>query len=126
MSRSPSLSLAPVASRPPAPVVRAESLTKRFGDIVAVDDLSFALDQGTITGFLGPNGAGKTTTLLMLLGLAAPTSGRALIFGQPYASWHGRRAGWARRSKQRTYIRAVPAETISGCSPGRFLCRARA
>jgi ABC-2 type transport system ATP-binding protein len=60
-------------------------LTKRFGSLTAVDDLSFALEAGTITGFLGPNGAGKTTTLRMLLGLAAPTSGRALIFGKPYA-----------------------------------------
>ena len=68
-----------------APVVVAESLTKRFGALVAVDDLSFALEPGTITGFLGPNGAGKTTTLRMLLGLAAPTSGRALVFGEPYA-----------------------------------------
>ena len=67
------------------PVVVAESLTKRFGDVVAVDDLSFALESGTITGFLGPNGAGKTTTLRMLLGLAAPTKGRALVFEQPYA-----------------------------------------
>jgi ABC-2 type transport system ATP-binding protein len=68
-----------------AEVVRAESLTKRFGGVVAVDDLSFELQQGTITGFLGPNGAGKTTTLRMLLGLAAPTSGRTFLFGQPYA-----------------------------------------
>jgi ABC-2 type transport system ATP-binding protein len=67
-----------------APVVRAESLTKRFGKLTAVDDLSFALEPGTITGFLGPNGAGKTTTLRMLLGLAAPTHGRALIFDMPY------------------------------------------
>jgi len=68
-----------------APVVVGDSLTKRFGSLTAVDDLSFALEAGTITGFLGPNGAGKTTTLRMLLGLAAPTSGRALIFGRPYA-----------------------------------------
>jgi len=68
-----------------AHVVRAESLTKRFGGVVAVDDLSFELQQGTITGFLGPNGAGKTTTLRMLLGLATPTSGRAFLFGRPYA-----------------------------------------
>jgi ABC-2 type transport system ATP-binding protein len=66
-------------------VVRAVALTKRFGDVLAVDDLSFALDRGTITGFLGPNGAGKTTTLRMLLGLAVPTSGRALVFERPYA-----------------------------------------
>jgi ABC-2 type transport system ATP-binding protein len=75
----------PGQSGPEAPVVRAESLTKRFGGVVAVDDLSFELEQGTITGFLGPNGAGKTTTLRMLLGLARPTSGRASLFGRPYA-----------------------------------------
>ncbi len=66
-------------------VVKAESLTKRFGEVSAVTDLSFALEAGTITGFLGPNGAGKTTTLRMVLGLAAPTSGRALVFDKPYA-----------------------------------------
>ncbi len=66
-------------------VVRAESLTKRFGEISAVTDLSFVLEAGTITGFLGPNGAGKTTTLRMVLGLASPTSGRALVFDRPYA-----------------------------------------
>ena len=67
------------------PVVVAESLTKRFGEVLAVDDLSFAIESGTVTGFLGPNGAGKTTTLRMVLGLAAPTKGRALVFEQPYA-----------------------------------------
>jgi ABC-2 type transport system ATP-binding protein len=65
-------------------VVEAESLTKRFGEVSAVTDLSFALEAGTITGFLGPNGAGKTTTLRMILGLVAPTSGRALVFDHPY------------------------------------------
>ena len=68
-----------------APVVAADSLTKRYGKLTAVDGLSFALEAGTVTGFLGPNGAGKTTTLRMLLGLAKPTSGRALVFGEPYA-----------------------------------------
>jgi ABC-2 type transport system ATP-binding protein len=68
-----------------AAVVRAESLTKRFGSVVAVEDLSFALAAGTITGFLGPNGAGKTTTLRMVLGLTAPSGGRALVFDHPYA-----------------------------------------
>ncbi len=66
-------------------MVKAESLTKRFGEIMAVTDLSFVLEAGTITGFLGPNGAGKTTTLRMVLGLASPTSGRALVFDGPYA-----------------------------------------
>jgi len=68
-----------------ATVVDVDGLTKRFGALVAVDDLSFSLEQGTITGFLGPNGAGKTTTLRTLLGLVAPTAGRALVFGRPYA-----------------------------------------
>jgi ABC-2 type transport system ATP-binding protein len=68
-----------------SPVVLADSLSKKFGQVDAVQDLSFALEAGTITGFLGPNGAGKTTTLRMLLGLAVPTSGRALVFDQRYA-----------------------------------------
>ena len=71
---------------PPAAetIVAVERLTKRFGAVAAVDDLSFSVGRGTVTGFLGPNGAGKTTTLRALLGLAAPTSGRALVFGSPY------------------------------------------
>jgi ABC-2 type transport system ATP-binding protein len=66
------------------PVVRVEHLSKRFGGVVAVDDLSFALQRGTVTGFLGPNGAGKTTTLRMLLHLVQPTAGRAFVFGRRY------------------------------------------
>jgi ABC-2 type transport system ATP-binding protein len=65
-------------------VVLATHLTKRFGTLVAVDDLSFALERGTVTGFLGPNGAGKTTTLRMLLHLVEPTAGQALVFGRRY------------------------------------------
>ena len=75
----------PETIRPQAAAVHAESLSKRFGSVLAVDDLSFALAPGTITGFLGPNGAGKTTTLRMLLGLTAPSGGRALVFDRPYA-----------------------------------------
>jgi ABC-2 type transport system ATP-binding protein len=66
-------------------VLSADHLTKRFGDVSAVTDLSFEVEPGTITGFLGPNGAGKTTTLRLALGLTAPTSGRALVFGRPFA-----------------------------------------
>jgi ABC-2 type transport system ATP-binding protein len=66
------------------PVVTVGSLTKRYGDLVAVDDLTFSLNAGTVTGFLGPNGAGKTTTLRLLLGLAEPTAGEALVFGRRY------------------------------------------
>ena len=74
----------PVRSVDPV-VIEVERLTKRFGDITAVDGLSFAVRPGMVTGFLGPNGAGKTTTLRLLLGLNAPTSGTALIGGRRYA-----------------------------------------
>jgi ABC-2 type transport system ATP-binding protein len=69
---------------PTDPVVQVSSLTKQFGGVVAVDDLSFSLEPGTVTGFLGPNGAGKTTTLRVLLGLAEPTAGEAVVFGRRY------------------------------------------
>jgi ABC-2 type transport system ATP-binding protein len=65
-------------------VVSTDSLTKRFGGLTAVERLTFELAAGTVTGFLGPNGAGKTTTLRMILGLSAPSSGSALVFGKPY------------------------------------------
>jgi len=62
-----------------------DRLTKKFGSLTAVDDLSFTVEPGRITGFLGPNGAGKTTTLRMLLGLVRQTSGTATIGGKRYA-----------------------------------------
>jgi len=65
-------------------VVSCQALTKHYGDVVAVDGVSFSLEPGTVTGFLGPNGAGKTTTLRLLLGLAEPTAGEALVFGRRY------------------------------------------
>src|SRR5690349_2694726 len=64
--------------------ISVRGLTKRFGAVTAVDDLSFDVRPGTITGFLGPNGSGKTTTLRTLLGLVHPTAGTALINGTPY------------------------------------------
>ena len=65
--------------------IMATSLTKLFGEIKAVDGLSFSVEPGSVTGFLGPNGAGKTTTLRMILGLATPTSGTGTIGGVTYA-----------------------------------------
>jgi ABC-2 type transport system ATP-binding protein len=64
--------------------ISVQALTKRFGTVTAVDDLTFDVPPGSVTGFLGPNGAGKTTTLRMLLSLVRPTSGRALIGGRAY------------------------------------------
>jgi ABC-2 type transport system ATP-binding protein len=66
-------------------MIEAASLTKRYGDRAAVQDVSFTCAPGTVTGFLGPNGAGKSTTLKMLCGLAHPTSGRSTVLGRPYA-----------------------------------------
>ena len=65
-------------------MIEVESLTKRFRKTVAVDDLSFKIREGAITGFLGPNGAGKTTTLRVILGLVHPTAGKATVMGRLY------------------------------------------
>jgi ABC-2 type transport system ATP-binding protein len=74
----------PRGAVPGESVIAVKALTKRYGASIAVEDLSFSLEAGTVTGFLGPNGAGKTTTLRVLLGLAEPTAGRALVFGRRY------------------------------------------
>jgi ABC-2 type transport system ATP-binding protein len=65
-------------------LIEVERLTKRFRKTLAVDDLSFKVREGAITGFLGPNGAGKTTTLRIILGLVQPTAGQATVMGRPY------------------------------------------
>jgi ABC-2 type transport system ATP-binding protein len=65
-------------------VIEVHNLTKRYGATTAVDDLSFTVAPGTVTGFLGPNGAGKSTTMRMILGLDRPTRGVALVQGRPF------------------------------------------
>jgi ABC-2 type transport system ATP-binding protein len=65
-------------------MIEARGLTKRYGDTLAVDDLSFSVTPGKITGFLGPNGAGKTTTMRLILGLDRPTAGRVTVNGKPF------------------------------------------
>jgi len=65
-------------------VIEARGLTKRFGDVVAVDDLSFDVRPGTVTGFLGPNGSGKSTTMRMIMGLDVPVSGTVTVSGRRY------------------------------------------
>jgi len=66
----------------PDPAIQVDALTKRFDGVAAVDDVSFAVHQGSVTGLLGGNGAGKTTTLAMLLGLLLPTSGAVTVLGE--------------------------------------------
>jgi ABC-type multidrug transport system ATPase subunit/signal transduction histidine kinase len=75
----------PIPRRNTMTTVTVRGLTKRFGQVAAVEDLTFDVPPGQVTGFLGPNGAGKTTTLRMLLGLVHPTDGEALINGRRYA-----------------------------------------
>ncbi|MDC4232377.1 ABC transporter ATP-binding protein [Actinomyces sp. B33] len=65
-------------------MIEAHALTKRYGSTTAVDDVSFTIEPGTVTGFLGPNGAGKSTTMRMIMGLDAPTSGSVTVNGKPY------------------------------------------
>jgi ABC-2 type transport system ATP-binding protein len=76
-------------------MITAEGLTKRYGGSLAVDQLSFEVTPGVVTGFLGPNGSGKSTTMRMIMGLDNPTSGRALVNGRPYAdvAWPLREVG---------------------------------
>lgn len=88
-------------------VIEVEHLTKRFGKVLAVDDVSFALEQGTITGFLGPNGAGKTTTLRMIVDLVRPTRGTARVLGGPY------------RDLARPWTKVGALLDASGFHPGR-------
>jgi ABC-2 type transport system ATP-binding protein len=66
-------------------MIEAVGLTKRYGDRLAVDQLSFSVKPGQVTGFLGPNGAGKSTTMRMILGLDAPTAGTVTVAGKPFA-----------------------------------------
>src|SRR5215467_4997947 len=68
------------------PVLRTEGLTKRYGDVVALEDLDLEMHRGEVLGYLGPNGSGKTTTIRLLLGLIGATSGRAEIFGMDCAT----------------------------------------
>lgn len=66
------------------PVIELRHLTKRYGPILAVDDLSFTVAAGQVTGFLGPNGSGKSTTMRMIVGLDAPTAGQVTVAGRSY------------------------------------------
>lgn len=68
-------------------MIEASGLTKRYGDTLAVDDLSFTVPPGQVTGFLGPNGSGKSTTMRLILGLDAPTSGSVTVNGRPYTAY---------------------------------------
>src|SRR3712207_175354 len=67
-------------------MIKVSGLTKKYGDRTVVDQVSFELEPGTVTGFLGPNGAGKSTTMRMITGLVPASGGSALVGGKPYAA----------------------------------------
>ncbi len=85
-SSTSSTSPASPATCGPSPGIHARGLTKRFGDVTAVDGIDFSVEPGRVTGFLGPNGAGKSTTMRMILGLDRPTSGSVTVNGHRYAA----------------------------------------
>src|SRR3954451_3052889 len=66
--------------------IQTRGLTRRFGELTAVDDVTFSVTQGQLFGFLGPNGAGESTTIKMLTGLLEPTAGSIEILGQPFSA----------------------------------------
>ena len=86
-------------------MIEARDLTKRYGDKLAVDHLSFTVEPGRVTGFLGPNGAGKSTTMRLILGLDHPQSGTATINGQRYADL------------AQPLARSVPCSRPGPCTP---------
>ena len=88
-------------------MIEVEHLSKRFGATLAVDDLSFTVSPGTVTGFLGPNGAGKSTTLRAILGLVHPDRGRTAVLGQPYVAL------------ERPYVRVGAVLETTEAHPGR-------
>ena len=68
-------------------MIQVRGLTKRYGEVLAVHELSFEVEAGKVTGFLGPNGAGKSTTIRMMLGLDWPSAGEVLVNGRPFAAY---------------------------------------
>ena len=100
-----------------APAIQVAGLRKRFGHVVAVEDVSFTAAYGRITGFLGPNGAGKTTTLRMLLGLIRPDAGTAAIAGIPYPQLASPAQTVGALLEARPPTPAAPAGTTCGCWP---------
>jgi ABC-2 type transport system ATP-binding protein len=113
----------------PETVLELAHVTKRFGDFVAVDDLSFGLARGSILGFLGPNGAGKTTTLRMMLGIVPPDAGTIRVLGRDIAEVRERigylpeERGLYKRMRADAAIAYIA--TLKGLSRGDALARAR-
>jgi ABC-2 type transport system ATP-binding protein len=105
--------------------IEAHGLTKRYGAKTAVDNLSFGVAPGKVTGFLGPNGAGKSTTMRLLLGLERPDAGTALINRKPYASLTAPLSQVGALLRPRRSTRAAPPATTCCAWRSRRPCRSR-
>ncbi len=118
-----------MSARMTEPVVALSHITKRFGDFIAVNDLSFALARGSILGFLGPNGAGKTTTLRMMLGIFPPDTGTIRVLGRDVGQVRERigylpeERGLYKRMRADAAIAYIA--TLKGMRRGAALARAR-
>ncbi len=97
---------------PPKNAIHTENLTKRYGDHLAVDHISFHVNEGEIFGFLGPNGSGKTSTIRMLVGLSQPEDGRASVLGYHLP---------AEIDRAKRYVGMVPdvSNNVSACHQDR-------
>ena len=91
-------------------MIEARGLVKRYGSTIAVDNLSFDVMPGTVTGFLGPNGAGKSTTMRMMLGLDRPDAGRCGSAGRATTTCAARCARWARCWRPRPFTPDAPRD----------------
>ncbi len=100
-------------------MITVDHLTKRYDTVTAVDDLSFEVGPGRVTGFLGPNGAGKTTALRILLGLAARTAAPPPLTGSLTATCPIRRAASGRRWRMTASTRAAAPSSTCGSWPPR-------
>ena len=98
-------------------MIEIRGLTKRFGDTVAVDDVSFDVVPGRVTGFLGPNGSGKSTTMRAIMGLDWPTSGTVTVNGRPSRATAGHCLRWEPCSTRRRSMAGALPITICCLSP---------
>src|ERR1700709_783057 len=106
-------------------MIEARGLTKVYGDTRAVDDLSFTVQPGMVTGFLGPNGAGKSTTMRMILGLDAPTQGSVTVNGKAYVQHADPLPQAGARLAARAHACGNRAGARGGGARGRGACRRR-
>jgi ABC-2 type transport system ATP-binding protein len=106
-------------------VLELRGLTRRYGDLVALDDLSFAVAEGQMFGFVGPNGAGKTTAMRIVLGVLEPDAGQVLWRGSPIDEQTRRRTGYMPEDHGQTFFPAVVRWQIATGVQAKWACTLR-